>query len=149
MSSPIWWTLNIPRKQHYSFYQDLGPELDALRGKTSSRWIDNNTFLPCWNVSLEKDFFLDCITGRIARIICSQERHSDTWIHMNGFLRIRHCLHKIKHIRFRVDAECSSDHWFRARVPATIGHGSKWNTNRVLGNICVVADCRSVCWESI
>jgi hypothetical protein len=69
---------------------------------------------------------------------------------MNGFLRIRHNLQKMKiFIIFRVDAECSSDHCVRARVPATIGHGSKWNTNRVLGNICVVADCRSVNWESI
>jgi hypothetical protein len=34
-------------------------------------------------------------------------------------------------------------------VPATIGHGAKLNTNRVLDNICAVADCHSVIWESI
>ena len=67
---------------------------------------------------------------------------------MNGFLRIRHCLQKIKIIRFRVDAECRTDHWVRARVPATIGHCSKWHTNRVLGNIRIVSDCRGVIWES-
>ena len=74
---------------------------------------------------------------------CSQERRCDTRINMNGFLRKRHSLYKMKIICIGVDAECRTDQFVRARVPATIGHGSKWNTNRVLGNICVVAEGHS------
>ncbi len=35
----------IAREQHYCFDQGLGLELNALRGKTSSRLRDNYTFL--------------------------------------------------------------------------------------------------------
>ncbi len=149
MGRPIWGNTHITREQHYCFDPVLGWKLHTECGKTSSICIDFDTFLSCIIVSFGDDLFLDCITGRKARFICSQERSNDTCIILNSFLRKSHYLHKTKICRFRVDSKCRTDHWVRATVPATIGHGSKWNTNRVLGNICIVADCRNEKWESI
>jgi hypothetical protein len=96
------------------------------------------TFLS-WIVGFEDNDFLDCITGRIFGIICSQERNSDSCFQKNSFVRIRHYLNKSKPFYIRVNAERCTDHLVKARVPATVGHSSKWHTNRVLGYIRIVS----------
>jgi len=110
--------------------------------------VNNNAFLPsiiihsCYNDSL------DCITDWVSGIswTCDNRRRS---IHLNGLLRVSHCLHKVKIISIQPKTEDIALHDRRAQVKATVRHRVLRDTSRVILRVAVVAYGRNHAWSSV